>query len=273
MRTSPHPGAPGSWLPSAAARELAWWDEAALVQLAAELSQAAVAWAKAWGVELDGPHAEVQPVQVPCAPQHVVTTLQCRGIPVGWAAGESAARAALLQSLFSTLPSTADLANRVAAECHADALRRVAAVLGVDAREELPPATVSVPDLRPGSGALQVRWAGAPIAGLLLAGGATQAWRSRRLLAMRSPVAPSAASLSEPSAALAGRPVSVRAELWGCELDLATLQGLQVGDVLRLQHRLCDPATVSDAAGTALFSGHLAQARGAIALELAALQP
>jgi hypothetical protein len=273
MATALDPAPHAGWLPAAAARELAWWDAAALAQLSAELSDAACAWGTAWGVEVGALQVVAQPLQVPSVPGDAGTRLRCRGVTVGWATGESAARAALLQSLFSALPSTVDLATRVAAECHADALRRMAAVLGADTGQGVAAAADPALDLRPGSGALQVCIDGAAVAGLVLAGGATHAWRSRRSLALRSPLAAQPASLCEPSTALSGRPVTVRAALVGCELDLGTLQDLQVGDVLRLRHRLCDPATVSDAAGTLLFSGHLVQQRGAIALELATLQP
>ncbi len=260
------------WLPASAARDLVWWDAPSLAQLCADLAQAARAWGVAWGMETAGLRAVAEPLETAVDIEPGSTTFCCGGATVGWVAGETAARAALLQSLFAELPSTIDLARRVTSECHADALQRLAVVIGLEVIQQ-PLTPVLAADVRTGSGALRVRFECAPIAGLLLSGAATQLWRARRALSMGQRAPGRVDTLCGPATAIGERPVAMHAELAGCELDLGTLQALQVGDVLRLRHSLRDPATVSDEAGTRLFSGHLAQRHGAMALELTALQP
>lgn len=261
------------WLPASAARDLVWWDAPGLAQLCADLTQAARAWGLAWGMDTAGLRAVAEPALALPDIEPGSTTLCCRGAQVGWATGEDAARAALLRSLFAELPSTVDLATHVTAECHADALQRLAVVLGAEVGQEPPATPFPSSGVRTGSGALRVGFEGAPIAGLLLSGAATQVWRARRALATAPRTAQRGEALCAPATAIGERPVAMHAEIAGCELELGTLQALQVGDVLRLRHPLRDPATVSDTSGTPLFCGHLGQLRGAMALELIALQP
>lgn len=261
------------WLPASAARDLVWWDAPALTQLCADLAQAVRAWGLAWGVDTMGLDVVAEPRETVIDVTPGSTTLCCRGAAVGWAIGEGDARAALLRSLFADLLSTIGLARHVTEECHADALQRLAVVMGAEVDQQAVPTPLTATDVRTGSGALQVRFDGVPVAGLLLSGAATQVWRARRALSTEARTPERGAALCAPAAAIGERPVAMNAELAGCELDLGTLQALQVGDVLRLRHSLRDPAIVADSDGTPLFSGHLGQLQGAMALELAPLQP
>jgi hypothetical protein len=63
--------------------------------------------------------------------------------------------------------------------------------------------------------------------------------------------------------------VRLEARLCACELDLALLQRLRPGDVIRLPHPLDRPISVHGADGRALFDGFLARSHGLRALELA----
>ena len=64
-------------------------------------------------------------------------------------------------------------------------------------------------------------------------------------------------------------PMRLRVQLEACELDVGSLRELQVGDVLRLRHRIEMPAWVHTAGGDPLFSGFLVRSRGRKAVELA----
>lgn len=65
----------------------------------------------------------------------------------------------------------------------------------------------------------------------------------------------------------------VRAELEQVELSLGQLQGLQVGDVVQLKHRLNDPVKLSLSNDQPLCLGWLGQQDGHVAVELAAIKP
>jgi hypothetical protein len=73
--------------------------------------------------------------------------------------------------------------------------------------------------------------------------------------------------------ALADASIALHVHLEGCEVDVGVLQELQLGDVVRVRHRLEEPATVRSAAGEVLFAGYLARRRGHKAVELAFSQP
>jgi flagellar motor switch protein FliM len=59
-------------------------------------------------------------------------------------------------------------------------------------------------------------------------------------------------------------------ELSACELDVASLEDLRIGDVVPVPHRLDAPLLVRDAQEETLFGGYLAQRGGRKALALAA---
>jgi flagellar motor switch protein FliM len=63
----------------------------------------------------------------------------------------------------------------------------------------------------------------------------------------------------------------VEARLLACELDVATLQRVRIGDVVRLPHPLDRPLTVHGADDRSLFTGFLARSGGRKAIELASL--
>lgn len=71
--------------------------------------------------------------------------------------------------------------------------------------------------------------------------------------------------------ALSGLPVALRVMLEGTELNLGQLQGLQVGDVVPLEHLLDAPARLVAADGAPVCHGWLGQRAGRIAVELAML--
>lgn len=73
--------------------------------------------------------------------------------------------------------------------------------------------------------------------------------------------------------ALADRRVALRVMLEGVQLNLGQIQGLRVGDVIPLAHRLDAAAQVVSADGQRVCDGWLGQSEGRLAIELAALPP
>jgi Flagellar motor switch protein len=68
--------------------------------------------------------------------------------------------------------------------------------------------------------------------------------------------------------ALADHKLQIQVELTGCELDLGTLQGLRVGDIVPLPHSLDEPLLVSTPACGAFCTGFLGRQAGSKAIEL-----
>jgi len=71
--------------------------------------------------------------------------------------------------------------------------------------------------------------------------------------------------------ALADRRVALRVMLEGAQLNLGQIQGLRVGDVIPLAHRLDAAAQVVGADGQRVCDGWLGQSEGRLAIELAAV--
>ncbi len=79
----------------------------------------------------------------------------------------------------------------------------------------------------------------------------------------------SAAGLVPLRQALASRVLPVRVELSACELDLGSLEGLRIGDVVPLPHRLDAPLRVATGSDVQLCAGFLGSHSGFKAIELA----
>ncbi|HEY0824824.1 MAG TPA: FliM/FliN family flagellar motor C-terminal domain-containing protein, partial [Ramlibacter sp.] len=124
------------------------------------------------------------------------------------------------------------------------------------------------PDLSPWSGSVLVSLPGGA---RVLLGAALV----RILVAWADDAGASQAAWSAPTPrvpvdrALAGIALNLQVHLEGCELSVGSLQDLQIGDVLRLQHRVDAPAAVTLPDGAPLFNGFLARTRGRKAVELA----
>jgi flagellar motor switch/type III secretory pathway protein FliN len=144
-----------------------------------------------------------------------------------------------LNALFRDASSTGMLARAVAAGCRQDAIKRVASLLGLAcAAGDAPPPSALL--ARAGSGAVEALVTAAPGLRLLLAPEVAAKWcrgTGARLPDQRE-------RLAAATSALAAFPVRLHVGLEGCELELAALQGLQVGDVVRLDHSLATPVAV-----------------------------
>lgn len=238
------------WLPAHAAQPLAWWDERRLAQVAAHVGATLAPWQRAWGVAPTGAAVDCRPLAEAFVPAD-----GWRGLALG---AETAAwlhcGADLHQTLFGAVGGS--ISARVAAACETDAQDRIAAAFGLQPASHRPMAASA---FAPRSGAVVV--AAAPWR-LVLAPAATLRWHVRPAGGTVFP------ARSNTAAALARRPVALRAELAGCELSLAALQVLRVGDVLLLRHRLADPALLRHLPSGPPLAAYLGRRGGAKAIEL-----
>lgn len=95
----------------------------------------------------------------------------------------------------------------------------------------------------------------------------------RKLVAAAAPPATRAVATRETllgiPEAIGEKELRVQVHLAGCEIEIGTLQDLQVGDVLRLRQGIDKPASVSVEDGTPIFGGFLVRSGGRKAIELA----
>jgi flagellar motor switch/type III secretory pathway protein FliN len=254
----------GLWQASEAARELRWLRPARLERLRHALQQAVGGWSAAW--DLQSPPGDIH-----CAafsgsgPQAGWTALEAKGNAVAWI---HLPADAVLLAMFPGAEALGSLVRQLAELARLDAIRRLALALKLELRPEAGEAP-SAAEARPLSGALEASFDG--LACRLVLGSAAAASWLDAAAPHAGRTASTSASLSPACDAVSRRPFALHAQLSGCELPLGELQALQVGDVLRLQHPLADPAAMTDEAGTPLFAGHLAQRDGAVAVELAKL--
>lgn len=257
------------WRPSGDARPLVCWRDAQMRALSQALDHALAAWIAAWGLQ------EMAPVS--CGPADVLDTsspwrrLHESGSPAGWLQGDLHAAERVGALLFPASRAAGQVAAGIAARCEEDAIARVLAAL------DLPGATVSSgsPDasgIGPWAGGVFVHIPPPLAWRLLLEANAMDAWCRRHGLVGAVPPSMPTEPLTCAIDAAAALPIKLGVELAGCELDLGALQRLQPGDVVRVQHRIDAPATVTDTAGLPLFRAYLGRRAGSRAVELAPLQ-
>ncbi|MFS2051326.1 FliM/FliN family flagellar motor C-terminal domain-containing protein [Variovorax sp. Varisp41] len=123
------------------------------------------------------------------------------------------------------------------------------------------------------SGALRVRWSWC--AGLWTLDLPYEAVAALLGSAQASPSEPAEKPAASPKErldrALSDQPVTLRVLLEGAELNLGQLQGLRLGDVVPLAHRLDTPAIVVGTDGQQVCDGWLGQSEGRVAIELTRL--
>jgi hypothetical protein len=253
------------WLPPESARPLLAWSANQRDALAAALARALAGWREAWGLP-ESTHA----VQCEEAASETVLREGWRSLgEAAWLLVPADANIALAQSLFGETTDSTPMAAAVAADCARDAEHRIAAVLDLapDAGLPLAPAPGAG---QPWSGAVQADLPDLPGCTLLVGPDAMRAWCQRAGVRHEGTEVRSArVPLCSATEAMGSRTVAVNVELAGCEIDLGTLQGLQVGDVVRLPHALDAPARVTGSDGQLLFDGFLVAQQGRKAIELA----
>jgi flagellar motor switch protein FliM len=80
-----------------------------------------------------------------------------------------------------------------------------------------------------------------------------------------------ACSITPLRQALSTQRIGIRAQLASLELDLGSLQSLEIGNVIPLPHSLDQPLNVISESGVLLCAAHLVQQHGMRALELSRL--
>jgi hypothetical protein len=258
--------ASGPWHAHVAARPLVAWSNSQLGLLGRSVDRALARWAADWGLRAPW----TAPVR--CAPPAQAEGfawewLAGAGETASWTCSGKSAAQELTRALFAGVADATPLLLEIGQACWDDALGRVRAVLPLSAAAGAPE--------EPGAWAF-TPWGGSVV--VHLPGGA------RLLLqaAMVRACLDAADTAPQPATPVKGGPATVPVEralaasglqlqvqLDGCELDVGSLQDLQVGDVLRLRHALDAPAAVSLADGVPLFTGFLARSRGRKAVEIA----
>jgi len=261
------------------ARPLIWWTGAQLEAVMAPVTRTWAAWAHDWVREPHGT-AETVCVQAHERPDRQGATwvaLGRRGKAVAWMEVRADAQADVLGEIFGadahagTHPSGQQgIASSIASRAWADlggALREMLALDPADRPDE-PEAAC----FKPWSGAVLVSVRGshrmprtlllnAECVRALLAAQGSDAAATRHSEVPRTMLTPLAQ-------ALAARKLPIRVELAPCELDLGSLQGLRVGDIIPLPHSLDAPLLVSTAQDVPVCSGFLGRHAGFKAIEL-----
>ncbi|TFY97075.1 FliM/FliN family flagellar motor C-terminal domain-containing protein [Ramlibacter humi] len=250
------------WRSREAGWELVAWTTRQTDALADAIGRALAEWRQAWGLEREALGVRLEPASSEAVLRPGWKAL---GPGEGWLLAPGGAASGLATMLFGKRGA---LAGEVADACAGDVTRRLAAILmlGTGGVSQSP-----MPGLgQPWSGALYAELPGTPGWRLLIGPGAVSAWcRQAGLLVDTSPAAAPRDALCSTADALAARKLALDVRLSGCELDLGALQGLRVGDVVRLGHGLQEPVRLVDAEGCSVFGGYLVARQGRMAVELA----
>lgn len=259
------------WRQVDTAKPLRAWRSEQLEQLVAAVGDAVIAWERAWGL---GAHAQSGVVWACSAdgqdPDGAWQCLDaCSGVRA-WIALPDGFGDRLAHRLWQAEAASGPIANSVLDACHEDLLGRVCSLIGASRVSD----GIECPRLRLGawSGSVLVTVPSGPrllfeaaaVARLLRS---AQQERSHDTAAGRA--LPPIMGVTQ---ALRSRRLVTRVLLAGCDLQLGALQDLRPGDVVRLQHRLDTPVTVTDASDRPLFAGFLARSRGRRAIQLSPLQ-
>jgi flagellar motor switch/type III secretory pathway protein FliN len=242
------------------------WRDAELAAIADLVRVALQAWRDAWGLCLESALVQCTPAT---AADHEAPWLLAGSAAEGaaWLAWTAAFERQLTLALWDVEEVAGPLARQVTAACRDDLAARLIAGLRMTAAAGPPPAAARIPSTW--SGEVAVRFDGG--ARLLLDGDAVASilgWAAPATA--RTAATPGRAPLTSISAAVDAIRMPLRARLADCEIDLASLQDLCVGDIVPVRHRLDEPLQVRDAAGQIVFGGFLARRGQRKALELAA---
>lgn len=259
-----HVGAEGSWRPAETARPLYWWDQQGLERAESEVGQLFQEWSAAWGVGQIAVRCQAASPGFECE-RNLWVSFGVAGRELAWMA-PAFDEAELLAAMFPGAAAFGPLARAVAQACRQDLHARMGSLVGASS----PPGIGSPAAFlaRAGSGALEARLSGLVQGCILVHPEAASRWRaSSRTRGMRGTY-----PLVCATAALAGRSIPLEVQLEGCELDVRALQGLRLGDVVRLEHALEQPAMLRHG-GVALCAAFLGRLQNRKAVELAAGAP
>ncbi len=251
---------------SPSGRPLAWWSASQLESAADKVRQALAPCVKAWlGVVVTtADKTAMLAHEVASAKAQAWQSIGSHSGGGAWIATPPDPAAQLGRLMFGSSGSAhAGIAEAIAHRAWTampDALR---AGLGLDATNPSGQPDASL--FAPWSGAVIVTLQAPFPLHVLLEAACVQALVPVRGHASASPTAP----LVDMVRALATQRATLRVELHGCELDLGSLAGLRVGDVLPLPHDLEHPLILSTHEGTPVCTGYLGRHGAVKAIELA----
>jgi hypothetical protein len=260
----------GKGLPRQRFQTLAWWSSAQLEQILIPLRAASDEWSRGWLRREEGRRAAVVGAMA-----HERTALSgSRWMPLGTRGGalawidvaDAEAVATVSRALFATDASSEPTHAHPPTIAHAVAKKSwmelrsglLGALLldGVVEQERPEPGL-----FKPWSGAVVIelpRIAGTPVA-ILVNRACAEALVQRGAARTRS-IQPIRGRQYEPVpviSALAPRKIGLRVELNECELELGSLQNLQIGDVVPLPHGLHVPLRLNLAHGATVCNAFL----------------
>jgi hypothetical protein len=243
--------APSPWVAGKHATPLRGWSQQRLQPACDRLGQASREWANDWGLPVSACEFRARAVTHDDLDVAGWTPLADRAGEVqGWVAALDSAQ--LLRVLWGH-GGAGPIASGLADRCAADALARLAGSLGL-----LPSASItqqpSPCEVRPWSGAVLLVQAGAGGDFAVLLKAAVM-----ESIGAGPPPAAARPGMAAVSDALRDRRLQLRVLLEGCSLELGVLSGLRLGDVVRLEHLLEQPAVLTDGQGRPCFAGHLAR--------------
>jgi hypothetical protein len=248
-----------SWQRIDHAQPLRAWRGDELAVLCERLAALQSAWQADWGLQAWGAPG------VACAPPRDVKQRPWVALGAGaWWVADERFEEQVARGLFDADAAT-PLARSLVQACRDDLAARLRALCGLAAAD----GTAQPPDAAlagPWSAAVAATL-GAGIELLLQAQVVAQVLGTEDAAPDPSPAA-SLAPLVPVADAVARRRMPLRIALAGCELDLGTLQDLQVGDVVRTDHPVDAPALLEDRAGRTVFRGFLVRSGALKAVEL-----
>ena len=257
---------PSPWLADSAAVPLRSCSVSQLRAYGAFVQSAVDRWAAAWGLQETGrPVAPCATAAVADAAAWTWQAIGSRRSAAAWFAQADDVPSWIADQLFDAAGCDSPVLKAVCQACAHDLRPRLAAAFDLEEDSFAPPPRQE--QLGPWQGAVIATLSGGM---LVLATGACVAAciASVEASTAKARKAAPAASLARIDDALEGREISLQVTLQPCELDVATLQQLQPGDVVRLPHALDRPLGIGTCPGGAAFAGALVRVQGARAVEL-----
>lgn len=256
---------------------LAWWMDAELDAVRVRVEDACSAWVRDWIGST--PKVETRVARVHeriAADRETWAPLGARGESTAWVQVRAGAAEDVVPVLFpaepghGASPSASGIAHAVAAKARTALAEALQSGLGLDAGagEAAPEAALFKP------------WSGSALVSMTVPGRSALAVLLNSAC-VRSILGPGAGrkATSQPqqaagaivplAQALADRRLPLRIGLSPCELDLGSLEGLRVGDIVPLAHSLEAPLLVSTAQDVQVCAGFLGRQGGLKAIELA----
>lgn len=258
--------APAVWRRIDGARRLLAWSEAQLAAVAREVESALRTWREGWGLT-------VGDTDVTCLPGAEAHPTPCWE-PLGggdagaaWIELPSCFEASLARALWGRDDFLGPIATKLVGACAADLHARLRGALLLESGRG--------PAACPSSGSA---WSGDVVVllgdgqrVLLEAAAVEKVLHSCARHLVRQEALRTQAALTPVGSAVARMRIALRAQLADCELEVASLQDLRVGDVVPVPHRLDAPLLVCDSREEPVFAGFLARRGGGKALELSAI--